>query len=93
MAVRSYTHGYDLFHPHRTLLWHCYERRYRDRHWDDHATWYKADEASHARVRALLGALPGNAANFGCYGLGKARSLRDYERFAGISFEKRTSLI
>ena len=92
MAVRAYTHGYDLFHPHRTVLWHCYERRYRDRHWDDHPDWYKADGASHARVRALLSASP-DKADFGCYGLGKARSLRDYERFASISFTKRISLV
>ena len=26
LSVRSYTMGYDLFHPHRTLLWHEYTR-------------------------------------------------------------------
>ena len=93
MAVRAYTHGYDLFHPHRTLLWHCYERNYRDRHWDDHTTWYKADQKSHARVRNLLGASPAEKMYFGCYGLGKMRSLEDYERFSGINFRKRISLI
>jgi hypothetical protein len=93
MAVRAYTHGYDLFHPHRSLLWHYYERRYRERHWDDHTSWYKSDLASHARVRALLGVSSGRRFDFVAHGLGRARSLRDYERFAGISFQKRTSLI
>jgi hypothetical protein len=92
MAVRAYTHGYDLFHPHRTLLWHCYERKYRPRHWDDHNDWYKADGASHRRMRALLGMENGSIEFFGRYGLGKHRTLREYERFAGISFKHRRAL-
>jgi hypothetical protein len=92
MAVRAYTHGYDLFHPHRSLIWHSYKRDYRDRHWDDHAAWYKADQASFARVRALLGISHRNGIHFGRYGLGKARSLRDYEQFAGINFANKTAL-
>lgn len=93
MAVRAYTHGYDLFHPHRTLLWHCYERAYRDRHWDDHDSWYRTDLASHARVRTLLGVSSSGGTNFGHYGLGEIRSLEAYERFAGINFKKRISFI
>ena len=36
MAVRSFTHGYDLFHPHRHILWHHYSRESAPRHWLDH---------------------------------------------------------
>ena len=36
MAVRSFTHGYDLFHPHRHILWHHYGRESAPRHWADH---------------------------------------------------------
>jgi hypothetical protein len=93
MAVRAFTHGYDLFHPHRVLLWHCYERGYRVRHWDDHESWYRADQASHRRVRALLGMERLGDLSFGPYGLGMRRGLRDYEEFAGISFRRRTAML
>ena len=36
MTVRAFTHGYDLFYPHRVILWHEYTRNYRPKHWDDH---------------------------------------------------------
>jgi hypothetical protein len=92
MAVRAFTHGYDLFHPHRTVCWHCYERKYRPRHWDDHDAWYKADDSSHRRMRVLLGMEKSTCEHFGPYGLGKQRTLRDYERFAGISFAQRAAM-
>lgn len=93
MAVRAFTHGYDLFHPHRILLWHCYEREYRVRHWDDHEAWYLTDRDSHRRMRALLGMDEVPNMHFGPYGLGTKRSLSDYERFAGISFRRRTAMV
>ena len=27
IAARAYTHGYDLFHPHKVLIWHEYTRK------------------------------------------------------------------
>ena len=27
IAVRAFTHGYDLLHPHKIFLWHYYTRR------------------------------------------------------------------
>jgi hypothetical protein len=93
MSVRAYTHGYDLFHPHRTVLWHYYIRRAMPRHWDDHADWQRRDSASYNRMRKLLGV--GNerpAREWGRYGLGPVRTLKEYERYAGISFAKKTAL-
>ena len=36
LAVRAFTHGYDLFHPGEVIAWHEYTRNYRRKHWDDH---------------------------------------------------------
>ena len=33
IALRAYTLGYDLFHPHRILGWHLYDRTTRATHW------------------------------------------------------------
>jgi hypothetical protein len=88
LTVRAYTHGYDLYHPGVPILWHEYTRRLRAKHWDDHSdservamTWAQRDGPSRNRARQLL-VDPG----FGVYGLGRERSLADYEEYAGINF-------
>lgn len=91
IAVRSYTHGYELLHPHKIFLWHYYTRRGLKKHWDDHGKWGEINKSSHARNRKLFG-MDGEVYDpefFGKYGLGTERSLDDYERYAGISFSKR----
>ena len=95
LAVRAFTHGYDLFHPHRVLAWHEYTRGYRRRHWDDHVAgngvakaWHLRDLESQRRCRVLLGMEPGQM-DFGQYGLGNKRTLEDYQRYSGIHFALR----
>jgi hypothetical protein len=92
MAVRAFTHGYDLFHPHKMPLWHYFHRERRVRHWDDHGNWYIHDDASQQRTRELLG-VDGESKKqrFGQFGLGTVRSLSDYEKYAGIKFARRTA--
>ena len=41
IAVRAYTHGYDLFHPHKVICWHEYTRKGRSKQWDDDKDWAK----------------------------------------------------
>jgi len=89
LAVRAFTHGYDLYHPHRVMLWHEYSRAEKAKHWGDHPDWHLADGHSFARCRRLLG-MEGENPDLGRFGLGKERSLRDYERFAGIRFALRS---
>lgn len=90
IAVRAFTHGYDLFHPHIIILWHEYAREGRRKHWEDHGDWHLADTRSHERLRALLGIeSPVEEEHFGRFGLGSVRALRDYERYAGICFKQR----
>jgi len=90
IAVRAFTHGYDLFHPHKVVLWHEYTRNGRVKHWDDDKEWYKKNESAHLLNRKLFG-MDGEEqeGHSGKYGLGNERSLRDYEKYAGLLFEKR----
>ncbi len=86
LAVRAFTSGYDLFEPSRTILWHEYTRARRRKHWEDHTgergpAWHELDARSRERIRGLL-----SGADLGQYGLGDARSIQDYESFAGINF-------
>jgi hypothetical protein len=98
LAVRAFTHGYDLFHPHRQVAWHEYTRRGRTKHWDDHTDWGVRNTSTHAHLRKLFGMdefadQPDVVAEAqrGPYGLGTVRSLEAYERYAGISFRRRSA--
>ena len=90
LAVRAFTHGYDLFHPHEVLLWHQYGREASSKHWTDHQTWYFHDRRSATRVQQLLG-VDGVACtiDFGLYGLGRERTLAEFTRYSGIDYERR----
>jgi glycosyltransferase involved in cell wall biosynthesis len=90
IAVRAFTNGYDLFHPHKVIAWHEYTRKGRPKQWDDDKEWGDRNQKCHAKNRKLFGMDGEEAAkDFGVYGFGKKRTLEDYERYAGVSFKKR----
>jgi hypothetical protein len=91
IAVRAYTHGYDIFHPHKVIAWHEYTRNGRTKQWDDVKDWGKYNEKCHAKNRKLFG-MDGEtpATDFGIYGFGTERTLDQYERYAGVCFKTRS---
>jgi len=90
IAARAYTWGYDLFHPHKVLIWHEYTRKGRTKQWDDDKQWVDKNNVSHLTNRKLFG-MDGleQEGHDGKYGFGKVRSLKDYEKYSGLLFEKR----
>ncbi len=95
IAVRAFTHGYDLFHPHKIIAWHEYTRNGRTKHWDDDNTWGDKNTRAHHRTRTLLGVdgavcSPCNKNSFKGYNVGEERAIEDYEVYAGIRFKDRT---
>ena len=91
MTVRAFTHGYDLFHPATTIVWHDYIRADAKKHWGDHVdtttvarVWSDLDTVSRNKVLRLV---RGEAVEN--YGLGSERTIADYEAYAGLSFQKR----
>ena len=93
LTVRAFTHGYDLLHPADTVIWHDYERRDATKHWDDHTegteavtAWGERDLRSKARVVKLL-----SGERLEDFNLGTARTLADYEAYAGLSFRARVA--
>jgi len=102
IAARAFTHGYDLYTPHKIVAWHEYTRKGRTKVWDDHTTdmkktgviekdWVERNELCHKRNKILFG-MDGenpNQIDFGKYGFGAERTVREYEEYAGISFEYR----
>lgn len=91
MTLRAFTSGYDLFHPYETIVWHDYGRPTAAKHWGDHTSenkatvaWHEMDSLSKSKVRRLL-----TGQSVDSYGLGLARSLEEYEAYAGLSLKRR----
>lgn len=86
LAVRAYMAGYDLFAPHKIFIWHEYTRNNKKKHWDDHTNWPELDKVSHAHNRELLGIDNPDSDKILH---DNVRSLREYEKYAGLEFSTR----
>lgn len=95
LAVRSYTRGWDIFHPTWVPLYHLYKEAnvaHETHHWYGQVDAQRAftgaylTERSKKRLTRLLcgDGLPG------VYGLGRERTLDQFMAFSGIDYRKRT---
>ena len=96
LTIRSFTHGYDLFHPHRLIIWHATMREERDGIlvWDDQSKegnpmWHEKQTSARSKIRQKL-RVEDNGWDLTGYDLGTVRTLRDYEKYAGIHFKKKS---
>jgi hypothetical protein len=95
LTVRSYTHGYDMFHPHKLVIWHATMREERSGMlvWDDQSKrgddWWTQQNIARAKIRQLL-RTEDNGFDLTGYDLGTERTLHDYEKYAGVDFKKRS---
>lgn len=95
MAIRAYTHGWDIFHPKTIPLYHFYNDA-TQQNWEAELYYSDASEAerrekinSHSalgRWRMTQMLTDPDRAALGVYGLGKVRSLDDFARFSGIDY-------
>ena len=96
LTVRSYTHGWDLFHPHKLVIWHSTMREERSGilKWDDDAKngvdWWRKQDHARKRIRVLLRTEEDPNIDLKGYDLGTVRSLRDYEKYAGVHFQTKS---
>jgi len=89
LAVRLWTSGFDLFSPHRTVIYHYYTRNEGARPWNDSAHWNDRHKRTLQRMHALCvpqACTAEDVAALGRYGLGQRRSLAAYEAFSGVNF-------
>jgi hypothetical protein len=96
LALRLYTHGWDIFHMPGLPVWHLYNNAEsgaprRPLHWDEDVdrqrsrTWWELEQHSRRRLGDLAGGKP-----LGVFGLGRERSVADYAAFSGIDYAART---
>ena len=95
LALRLFTHGWDVFHMPGLPLYHLYNDGHpgippRPLHWNAPGPahphgWQDLERRSRARLSALVAGQP-----LGAYGLGNARTLADYANWCGIDYAGRT---
>lgn len=87
LSVRAWTHGWDIYYPHKTAFYHYYTRSDSTKHWEDDSEWSRLEQKSRQRIRQLF-KMDFINQDFEIYGLGIQRTLEEYEAFAGINFRK-----
>jgi hypothetical protein len=94
LALRLYTHGWDLFHIPDLPVHHQYNEpgaTPRPLHWDAahdalrEVDWWTREQRSRARLARLVA-----GEDLGAYGLGRVRTLADFAAFSGIDYAART---
>jgi hypothetical protein len=94
LAVRLWTHGWDIFSPNDVVAYHDYNNTpNRRRHWDDHKDWTQLSIRAAKRILHLLGMEqsddPEALREIDRYGLGQRRTLAEYQAFSGVDFARR----
>ncbi len=96
LALRLFTHGWDIFHMPGLPLHHLYNNAEsgappRPMHWDSEldarreVSWWSLEQRSRQRLAALVRGEP-----LGVFGLGRERSVADYAAYSGIDYTART---
>jgi hypothetical protein len=86
LSIRLYTHGYNLYHPHKIIIWHYYIRKGNPKHWDDHSDWGNNSLQADIRNDCLLKRK--FDINLGIYNLGNKRTLEEYQNYSGIDYTR-----
>ena len=87
LALRYYTHGYNIFHIPNIPVYHYYGRDYRTTIWSDDKVqekkpqkWWEMDRKSKARLKDIV------CGKVGTYGLGNVRTVEQYINWTGIDY-------
>ena len=91
LALRSYTHGYDICHVPNTPLYHWYnsndQELKRELHWEMHENDVELKKQKDERIKnakeIVDAVLQGKSEE---YGLGFERTLEQYAEFSGINY-------
>ncbi|OON40196.1 glycosyltransferase [Izhakiella australiensis] len=96
MAVRAWLQGYDIWSPHRVLLWHFYTRNDAPKIWQDHTddaknaglvsnAWWERDKAAKRHILNQLTTEQQQADDTAC-----RRTLQEYQYHIGVNFHQKT---
>lgn len=94
MAVRYFTHGFDLMNATHSVLFHLWVRKYRKTMWEkDVKNGYNGDNVKQRdnSIQWVNDICTGKVVD-DKYGLGQVRSFQDYWRYAGLDPFKKTTI-
>lgn len=83
MAIRLFTHGWNVYNPKDGYIYHQYVNKLRKV-----PPLENAMGKENERFKDLLN-IDGKNKDLGIYGLGKERTLEDYQKFSGVNFKDR----
>lgn len=84
MSIRLFTHGWNVYNPGVCYVYHQYERKNQK-----FPAVTDAMLNENKKLMKLLN-LDETTEDLGKYGLGKERTLKEYEEFAGVNFKEKT---
>ncbi len=93
LTLRAYTNGYDIFHPQQAILWHEYTRNSKPKHWFDHVSTTGSPTQADNKITELEAKdmqrfyKQTQLSDGSAYAMGSARSVHDYQRYAGLDFK------
>lgn len=95
LNARLWTNGWDIFYPNQTVVYHlyAYEGTYDDfpsKTWALNSRNETLKKQSANRAKIFLGMKNGSIPEIERYGLGKERTLEEYQEWSGINFKERT---
>jgi len=98
LSARAYTHGYDVYHPTRVVVYHLYRDAdntptKRTLHWADEQEWQTLRARARMRMDHLMGSQvikdPFVLRDIEKYGMGTVRSLDQFAEFCGVDFKRK----
>ena len=102
MSMRYFTHGWDFFAPGVNIVYHLMKRTYRNTFWeqvyqkncvvDDNTRLERKQQEAFA-VRRTTALIQGRFPADDPYGLGKVRTIRDWEDNAGVSIQNKSASV
>jgi [Skp1-protein]-hydroxyproline N-acetylglucosaminyltransferase len=100
LAIRYFTHGWDFFAPGVNIVYHLLKRTYRNTFWEqvykkncvvDDTTRMARKQMEEYAVQRTNDLIYGRLSPEDPYGLGTVRTVKDWERYAGIDIRAQTA--
>ena len=89
LSMKAWTRGWDLFTPHKPVLYHHFYRKENPKYHMDHKKHHEVPWQSLVELGVNKSKLINAGKLHGKYGLGKERSLEEFGEYGGVDFKNK----